>query len=619
MKNETGKDRIIREYFAQEQIPPQIHQAVLAACASLPERKDSAVKPRGMADRAGKKSLLEERLEAASPVRRNRRTAWKVAASAFGTAAAVFLLLCGVNAVDPAVAENIPVVGEAFRQYNSQKRGRLESQVDAYEVSGTGSQGVEELTLTAKEAYSDGAYLHLSFTLDLPGETWKDVSEKGYRYLTAVVSAEVNGAPLPHRSSLALWPEERGFAGTADLRLSHPAQNGEALEVRYQVQKLSGGYEDQAGVEEFSGEFEGGLSVTVDTGRSFSEQDPMAFGDVRVKNFEANPTCTKITYEIPFWGFGCNGEEIDFPNLYTAGGEPVQRWTYLNGLSPEESWLESREAGTLISTWYFDGLPDGTEQAVLRFFEVDADEDGSYLGKSGVERTAGVLGEATIDVSTGEAVPSETYLDEGLLYASGYRAAFDDLNWSVVFDDIFLRTDLHNFNRESIFAEEDLFQNGYTLEQLNYDQNLRRLTLNFYSTNAYEKDLKVTVEGEDGGLIARGSTRRENVFENDAMTFHDTEEEMREDMEKRLDEAREPQYYPLETSREVEERVEGLREEWERTYPGQYSYKVVMAPLPDREPKALDHATVRITDPDTGEELYARTVRLVCMDEDSLQ
>ena len=191
--------------------------------------------------------------------------------------------------------------------------------------------------------------------------------------------------------------------------------------------------------------------------------------------------------------------------------------------------------------------------------------------------------------------------------------------WCVVFDDIVRRTDLHNFFREGVFAEEDLFQNGYTLEQLNYDQNLRRLTLNFYSTRMYEKDLEVTVEGEDGGLIARGSTRRENVFENDAMTFYDTEEEMQRDMEECLEAERKSEYHPPKSPEEMEEQVEGMRKAWERTYPGQYSYKVVMAPLPDREPKALDHATVRITDPDTGEELYARTVRLVCMDEDSLQ
>ena len=51
-----------------------------------------------------------------------------------------------------------------------------------------------------------------------------------------------------------------------------------------------------------------------------------------------------------------------------------------------------------------------------------------------------------------------------------------------------------------------------------------------------------------------------------------------------------------------------------RTYPGQYSYKVVMAPAPGMEPKLLDHAAVRISDPDTGETLYERTIRFIRKD-----
>ena len=95
MKNKREQEAI-RAYFAQEPVPVEIHNALRQACQQLPPREESP------APAAGK--------------------AWRRLGGALSTAAAAFVLLCCLNAVNPAFAESVPLLGEAFRLYNSQNK-----------------------------------------------------------------------------------------------------------------------------------------------------------------------------------------------------------------------------------------------------------------------------------------------------------------------------------------------------------------------------------------------------------------------------------------------------------------------------------------------------------------
>ena len=84
MKNKREQEAI-RAYFAQEPVPVEIHNALRQACQQLPPREESP------APAAGK--------------------AWRRLGGALSTAAAAFVLLCCLNAVNPAFAESVPLLG----------------------------------------------------------------------------------------------------------------------------------------------------------------------------------------------------------------------------------------------------------------------------------------------------------------------------------------------------------------------------------------------------------------------------------------------------------------------------------------------------------------------------
>ncbi|MFQ6828397.1 MAG: DUF4179 domain-containing protein [Acutalibacter sp.] len=134
MKNKREQEAI-RAYFAQEPVPVEIHNALRQACQQLPPREESP------APAAGK--------------------AWRRLGGALSTAAAAFVLLCCLNAVNPAFAESVPLLGEAFRLYNSQNKVAVGSYVGTYPqmeqpdaaAAAADAQGME---LTLHESYSDG-------------------------------------------------------------------------------------------------------------------------------------------------------------------------------------------------------------------------------------------------------------------------------------------------------------------------------------------------------------------------------------------------------------------------------------------------------------------------------
>ena len=83
MKNKREQEAI-RAYFAQEPVPVEIHNALRQACQQLPPREKS---PAPAAEKA-----------------------WRRLGGALSTAAAAFVLLCCLNAVNPAFAESVPPV-----------------------------------------------------------------------------------------------------------------------------------------------------------------------------------------------------------------------------------------------------------------------------------------------------------------------------------------------------------------------------------------------------------------------------------------------------------------------------------------------------------------------------
>ena len=544
MKN-NRQEETIRAYFAREQVPEQVHQKLTETFR-----------------------LLEER-----PVKK-RRPVWKGVAVSFSTVAAAFVLLCGVNAVNPAFAESLPLVGEAFRLYNGERKLGVGSYVGTYgEIELVNAPAEEEnaqgMGLTLNEAYSDGEFIHLSFTMgNVPEQVMDDLF-----CLSGLVTSQANGTDLKE-DMLTLHPQGEVLSGTVAIPVEGEPADGTVLEVTYQVTDLIRTFADGGSREELEGSFSGEASVTVDTSHNQRYDAFTSDNVVQINWVESTPSYTRINYTIPYWGT-THYTLLGIPELYLEDGTPLRRsWEEGGERGFGEPDGPAQEAETVTHTAFFDGLPQGTEKVILRFFEEQTDWDPAtgtapevyYVADDTMEitpYTVGVLAEVTIDLATGEAVPSETYLEYGVSSAADtYRDSFKSLYWFIHVDDT-QAAELGQSDWARLTAMPGLFQNGETLHTLEYDKASRELDVIFATDGTKpEKDLTVTVADSQGNPLAVGQLAAATAEHSSGETWD---------------------YYTWEASFTLEE---------------------------GKELSMMDDVTVTLTDPNSGEQVYQRQLRL---------
>lgn len=544
MKN-NRQEETIRAYFAREQVPEQVHQKLTETFR-----------------------LLEER-----PVKK-RRPVWKGVAVSFSTVAAAFVLLCGVNAVNPAFAESLPLVGEAFRLYNGERKLGVGSYVGTYdEIELVNAPAEEEnaqgMGLTLNEAYSDGEFIHLSFTM---GNVPEQVMDDLY-YLYGDVTSQANGQALAD-TALVLYPQGDVLSGTVAIPVEGEPADGTVLEVTYQVTGLGRAFAGGGSQEELEGSFSGEAAVTVDTSHNQRYDAFASDSEVQINWVESTPSYTKINYTIPYWGT-THYTLLGIPELYLEDGTPLRRsWEEGGESGFGEPDGPAQEAETVTHTAFFDGLPQGTEKVILRFFEDQTDWDPAtgtapevyYVSDDTMEitpYTVGVLAEVTIDLATGEAVPSETYLEYGVSsVADTYQDAFTSLLWVVYWSDPQV-AELGQWTWDGLVALPGLFQNGETLHTLEYDKASRELDVIFATDGSQPtSDLTVTVADSQGNPLAVGQLAAATVEHSSGETWD---------------------YYTWEASFTLEE---------------------------GKELRMMDDVTVTLTDPNSGEQVYQRQLRL---------
>lgn len=544
MKN-NRQEETIRAYFAREQVPEQVHQKLTETFR-----------------------LLEER-----PVKK-RRPVWKGVAVSFSTVAAAFVLLCGVNAVNPAFAESLPLVGEAFRLYNGERKLGVGSYVGTYdEIELVNAPAEEEnaqgMGLTLNEAYSDGEFIHLSFTMgNVPEQVMDDLF-----CLSGLVTSQANGTDLKE-DMLTLHPQGEVLSGTVAIPVEGEPADGTVLEVTYQVTDLIRTFADGGSREELEGSFSGEAAVTVDTSHNQRYDAFTSDNVVQINWVESTPSYTRINYTIPYWGT-THYTLLGIPELYLEDGTPLRRsWEEGGDSGFGQPDGPAQEAETVTHTAFFDGLPQGTEKVILRFFEDQIDWDPAtgtapevyYVADDTMEitpYTVGVLAEVTIDLTTGEAVPSETYLEYGVSSAADtYRDSFKSLYWFIHVDDT-QAAELGQSDWASLVALPGLFQNGETLHTLEYSKASRELDVIFATDGSQPtSDLTVTVADSQGNPLAVGQLAAATAEHSSGETWD---------------------YYTWETSFILEE---------------------------GKELRMMDDVTVTLTDPNSGEQVYQRQLRL---------
>ena len=530
MTNKHSLEEGIRAYFALEPVPQVIHQRLVSTCQNpepLPSRKP-----------------------AGAPILR------KLAISASALAAA-FVILCGLNAANPAFAESIPWIGKAFRLYN-QGKTTLGTYMGTYDqvalVNSTATgEDTHGLSLTLNEAYSDGKYAHLTFSLE--GASQETL--QGLYYLGGKITAFAEGESL-EESHFSLFPEDGTLLGAVSLPLNRSLEEGDTLDLHYEISDLVRYYDNGGAWETLSGSFAGSVTLTVDTSHNRILDSLENLGDVEITRMEVTPSYTKFSYTIPFWGISTY--TMDFPRLFLTDGTQVAYNLNLSEV-PDPRQIP-RDAKTISGTACFDGLPNGTDQVILRFLEEDLSSSSILAGSKGGDPVR-VLAEVTIDLTSGKAVPSQTYLDEGMASGQDYRENYASIHWTLPFDDPDMIA-LGQANWQSVTAIPGLFQNGESLWSVEWGKEVK---VEFVTDGpAPEKDLSVTITDAQGNPLAHGILSTETATRYTAGGDPYT------------------------------------------------SWQGVLDPLSDAKPRLLDTVTVTLTDPDTGEQVYQRSVRLATKD-----
>ena len=344
------------------------------------------------------------------------------AAGVFAALAVVCGGLLGLNAANPALAESIPGLGSLFALMNDHTMHPMGSHVGTY------VDNVEELdlaadapadteySLTLDEAFCDGSYVYLTLRVAGPEEA------EQYESLNLMCDGKSDFRLLVDGAEAELFTlgEQTQADGTEAFALVHrlaaPVENGQEVSARLEVGSLyglypqddskSGGWQYDTLKVGFTADF----TVTADTSQNRSEELSAEDNGVKLYGIKTTPGYLLVDMEIPFWGrtgdpTASGGGILGYAQLFTQDGQELHHNSQLNDYDFENE----SDAESIRGTWAFDGPPEQTDTVILRILDRVPD---SYY--SGAPEQPVVFAEFAINWKTGEARPSDTYLDEGL-------------------------------------------------------------------------------------------------------------------------------------------------------------------------------------------------------------
>lgn len=344
------------------------------------------------------------------------------AAGVFAALAVVCGGLLGLNAANPALAESIPGLGSLFALMNDHTMHPMGSHVGTYvdhveELDLAADAPADtEYSLTLDEAFCDGSYVYLTLRVAGPEEA------EQYESLNLMCDGKSDFRLLADGAEAELFTlgEQTQADGTEAFALVHelaaPAADGREVSARLEVGSLyglypqddskSGGWQYDTLKVGFTADF----TVTADTSQNRSEELSAEDNGVKLYGIKTTPGYLLVDMEIPFWGrtgdpTASGGGILGYAQLFTQDGQELHHNSQLNDYDFENE----SDAESIRGTWAFDGPPEQTDTVILRILDRVPD---SYY--SGAPEQPVVFAEFAINWKTGEARPSDTYLDEGL-------------------------------------------------------------------------------------------------------------------------------------------------------------------------------------------------------------
>ena len=327
--------------------------------------------------------------EALSQVRAiHRRRVLRRLGGAVGSVVAVLAATVTLAAVTPALASQIPLVGEwlgsLFYEAGHDSKpgtggafiGTYSSALEDVEVPAATENG--EWGITFRQGYTDGHKVMLSLRLTGPQgdlERYSSVLFAGYGQTS---TATINGETAQIQGVNSFEEREGSWDTTMAVVVPESQQEAETLEVAVTLQGLEGqmaelgahGEVKTISTEPIQGSFSASFTLTVDHSNDYAFVSQAEDNRAKVFAVSGTPTQTVVSVEIPFWGyrnFGAREED---------GVKGSARLVLPDGtqLRPDDrrsadlGGYDYRAAKTQSCDLYFDGLPAGTSQVELEFF-----------------------------------------------------------------------------------------------------------------------------------------------------------------------------------------------------------------------------------------------------------
>ncbi len=406
--------------------------------------------------------------------KRSHKALW-VTATVF---ALCCVMLCEVNTILPAVAENLPGVGHFFRQVNqafqtaSGSKSPHGTNLDTYEVQDVNIIAQSgDSTLKIMQAFSDGERVCFTVKVLLPQSLTEQYE---YLFFPDSFSLSVNGESLPETGSPVLFQQkDEAFVGTVVASLPEHKEQGDALQIDLSIPSLMGKESSTKDTSsQLDANWEVSFSVTVDTSSNYNfSVDTASDNGMKLLEIQAIPTEISCKVTLPAWGTTefhlAKGE----PVLYTPDGNEIP---FDLSKSTDEGGYNPWDSVEQTCTLYFDGAPAGTKQVILRIYEDSQQES--------------VLAEYTIDLEQATASPTTTYDDGGALDLD-YPFRYQYLSW-------YAKSDLFgNLNPK--------FVNGLFPAAVSFSRGGGSWEVSLLTENDY-REILVELYNCDGDLI--GST-----------------------------------------------------------------------------------------------------------------
>lgn len=426
----------------------------------------------------------EERIEetyrllgAQEKPRKSHKRAW---ISSLSAVAACFLLLFGTNAAFPAFAENLPIIGGFFQRINSSyseafSSAKTKQGTHAGEYAEPVNVSVEsgEYHMNVESAFCDGHLFTFSMRITAPVEVVKDLEYAFPENRSATVNG-VEAKTVVH-SSIHFWPTENPgeLLGAMLFLLPEAVDNGTELSVSLALSNFRGKDIAVKSSKDLPIIFEGtdfrlDFTVTADTGSNVEFDCHVEDNDMILNHVEITPIRSHLNmFMFP---------KMVAPVLYLPNGTPL----FHNSNCDTET---GDYATGFTKEIFFDGVPSGTEQVILRI-EQSLNHD----------PTAEILAEFTIDLKNGTAAPSRTWEEDGVLKKDG---PFD-------------YSSLQNYiveegkPEEYVWYDESQTENDLLIGNIDYKAEPSLFALGVYHAISPYREIKAEILNADGDVVAEG-------------------------------------------------------------------------------------------------------------------